>query len=40
MAEEGTGSKECNICGAELNETDEYCPECGADLTTEYKYNY
>jgi RNA polymerase subunit RPABC4/transcription elongation factor Spt4 len=32
--------KECNICGSDIEENAEYCPECGADFTTEFKYNY
>jgi len=32
--------KECNICGAELTENEEYCPECGADFTPQNRYNY
>ena len=32
--------KECNICGSEIEEDAEYCPECGADFTSDVKYNY
>ncbi|MFH1064139.1 MAG: zinc-ribbon domain-containing protein [Candidatus Woesearchaeota archaeon] len=32
--------KECNICGSEIEENTEYCPECGADFTEDFKYNY
>jgi rubrerythrin len=32
--------RECNICGSALEESDEYCPECGADFTSQNKYNY
>jgi RNA polymerase subunit RPABC4/transcription elongation factor Spt4 len=32
--------KECNICGSEIEEDVEYCPECGADFTGEVKREY
>jgi predicted amidophosphoribosyltransferase len=32
--------KECNICGSEIDEDADYCPECGADFNAEVKYNY
>ncbi|MBU2560977.1 MAG: zinc-ribbon domain-containing protein [Nanoarchaeota archaeon] len=32
--------KECNICGSEIEEDAEYCPECGADFISEHKYAY
>lgn len=40
MTEDTTETKECNICGADLEPDAEYCPDCGADFTQEYKYNY
>ena len=32
--------KECHICGSEIEEEADYCPECGADFTSDVKYNY
>lgn len=32
--------KECNVCGSEIEGNAEYCPECGADFTDDFKYNY
>ena len=40
MAGDEEKIKECNICGAELDDDSDYCPECGADFTSNYKYNY
>jgi|GEM_PF-3053727 len=32
--------KECYICGADVEEKSDYCPECGADFSNESKYDY
>ncbi|MBW2971734.1 zinc-ribbon domain-containing protein [Candidatus Woesearchaeota archaeon] len=32
--------KECHICGSDIDEDAEYCPECGADFASETSYNY
>jgi RNA polymerase subunit RPABC4/transcription elongation factor Spt4 len=42
MAEPKTGedTKECPICGTDVEQDTEYCPECGNDFTQENKYTY
>ena len=32
--------KECHICGSEIDENSEYCPECGVDFISGSNYNY
>jgi len=32
--------KECNICGSDIEENADYCPECGADFSSDSTYNY
>jgi endogenous inhibitor of DNA gyrase (YacG/DUF329 family) len=31
---------ECPFCGSEVDQTEEYCPECGTDLVDDEKQNY